>query len=139
MHRKNGNLSPIRIVITLLLQNPDLLDIFEQKKINLTEIELPGMDLLKEVLQIIEDSRPKSSAVLLEKFRGKSSEKVVNTLMNWSFILDQETGREFAGALDRLVESANEDVINQLIAKESVQGLTTDEKRRLFNLLKLKG
>ena len=137
-HRKNGNLSPIRTVITLLLQNPSLIAVFEQKKINLVGNELPGVDLLKEILHIIEDIRPKNSAVLLEQFRGKSSEKVVNTLMNWDFILDQETGAEFSGALDQLVKSVNEETINKLIVKENSEGLNKDEKNQLVSLLALK-
>ena len=138
IHRKNGNLSPIRVVITLLLQNPSLIEVFEQKKINLARIEQPGIDLLKEVLQIIEDIRPQNSAVLLEKFRETPSEKVVNTLMNWNSILEQDTSMEFSGALDRLVESANEELINQLIAKGNDRDLTDDEKNQLSNLLRLK-
>lgn len=137
-HRKKGNLSPIRVVITLLLQNPNLIEVFEQKKISPIGDDLPGSDLLKDVLQIIENIRPQNSAVLLEQFRGKASEKVVNTLMNWHFILEQDTRLEFSGALDRLVESINADAITKLIEKESHQGLSKDEKNQLSDLLKLK-
>lgn len=129
-------MSPIRIVIALLLQNPQLFELVEQQELNWAELDCPGMDVLKEVLQTIEDIKPKNAAILMESFRGKSSEKVVNALINWDFfILDDGIEDEFSGALDKLIEQVDEGILDRLLAKEKEGGLTENEKDRLRELL----
>ncbi len=136
--RREGQvkLSPIRIVIALLLQNPGLIELVEQRDAEWQDVDFPGMTVLTEVLQAITEVKPKNAAVLVEYFRGKPSEKVVNTLINWNFfILEQGVEAEFSGALDRLFEQMKEVVLNQLLEKERSDGLTQDEKGQLRKLL----
>ncbi|MCK5889127.1 MAG: DNA primase [Methylococcales bacterium] len=129
--------SPARIAIALLLQNPVLIEVFNDKKINLSEFSFPGVDLLKEILHVIDATQADSPAVLLEHFRGNPSERTLKTLINWEFILSAGLESEFSGALDRLVEHAVEDKLNQLLLKEKNHGLDVDEKRQLCRLIKL--
>lgn len=134
--KAKAKISPVRIVIALLLQNPQLIEVVEQRELNWEEVDCSGMDVLTEVLQAIEDIRPKNAAILMEYFRGKSSEKVIDILMNWDFfILEEGVEAEFSGALDRLVEQANEDVLNRLLTKEKAGGLDQNEKNQLRKLL----
>lgn len=136
---KSNNLSPARIAISLLLQNPQLIEIVEQKELDLEKLSFPGLGLLKEILHAIDKVRPKNSAILLESFRGKASEKTIKTLINWNFVVDDgiDLKKEFAGALDRLVEHANESIVNKLLLKEKHTGLTKDEKKQLLEIFDL--
>ena len=128
--------SPVRIVIALLLQNPQLADVFEQKALDLSEMAFPGVDVLKDVLQVIEKIKPANSAVLVECFRGKANEKVVNTLINWDFfILDDGVEAEFLGAVDLMLRQMDEKRLGDLLAKEKARGLSLDEREQLKKLL----
>ncbi|NOR71208.1 MAG: DNA primase [Methylomarinum sp.] len=135
-HEGQVKLSPVRIVIALLLQNPGLIEFVEQREAEWLDVDFPGMAVLKEVIQAIETVKQKDTAVLSEYFRGKPSEKVVNTLINWDFfILEQGVEAEFSGALNRLLEQMEEVVLNQLLMKEKSEGLSQDEKSQLRKLL----
>ncbi len=135
-HEGRVKLSPVRIVIALLLQNPGLIEFVEQREAEWLDVDFPGMAVLKEVIQAIETVKQKDTAVLSEYFRGKPSEKVVNTLINWNFfILEQGVEAEFSGALNRLLEQMEEVVLNQLLMKEKSGGLSQEEKSQLRKLL----
>lgn len=136
-HKSKSKLSPARIVIALLLQNPKLNEIIEQRELNWAELDFPGAELLKEILQVIEKNKPGNAAVLTESFRGTTNEKVVNTLAHWGFfILDDGVEAEFSGALDRLLEQVDENILNRLLDKERAIGLNSDEKDQLRKMFK---
>ncbi len=136
MASPKARLSVARIVIALLLQNPQLIEIIEQFELNWLDFDFPGREMLIEVIAAIEEIRPGNAAILAEYFRGKSSEKVVNTLLNWEFfILENGVEAEFSGALARLYEHAKEKRLNQLLDKDRLAGLSSNEKEQLRNLL----
>jgi len=128
--------SPVRIVVAHLLQNPHLIDVFERRDLDLSGMDFPGLDVLKEVLQVIAEIKPANSAVLMECFRGKQSEKVVNTLINWDFfILNKGVEAEFVGAVDLMLHQLDEERLSVLLNKEKVSGLNADERILLGKLL----
>ncbi|NOQ77451.1 MAG: DNA primase [Methylococcaceae bacterium] len=134
--RNKSRVSPVRIVIASLLQNPGLIDAFERRELDLSEMNFPGLEMLKEVLRVIDEIEPGNSAVLVEYFRGKPSEKVVNTLINWDFfILNKGVEAEFLGAVDLMLQQVDEVRLNSLLAKERAQGLSKEEKELLKRLL----
>lgn len=129
-------LSPARIVIALLLQNPHLFEIIEQLEFNWLDFYFPGQEVLLEIIGAIKKIKPGNAAILVEYFRGKDSEKIVNTLVNWDFfILENGVEEEFSGALKRLLEQINEQKLANLLAKERQTGLNLNEKEQLRNLL----
>jgi len=128
--------SPVRAVVAHLLQNPQLIDVFEQKELDLSEMDFPGLDVLKEVLQAIDEIKPDNSAVLMEFFRGKESEKIVNTLISWDFfILNNGVEAEFLGAVDRMLQQLDEGRLDDLLNKEKEVGLNPGERILLGRLL----
>jgi len=131
-----GKVSPIRMVIALLLQNPALIEVFEQKELDLSGMDFPGLDMLTEVVQVIEEIKPGNPAILMEYFRGKSREKTVNTLMNWDFfILSDGVEAEFSGAINLMLQQVDEESLADLLAREKKQGLNLDERELLKKLL----
>lgn len=134
--RERAKVSPVRRVVALLLQNPELIDVFEQQELDLSTMDFAGIDVLKDVVQVIEAIRPANSAVLLEYFREKPNEKVVNTLINWDFfILSDGVEAEFLGAIDLMRQQVGEEVLERLLSKEKVQGLNLEERELLKRLL----
>jgi len=136
LNQASSKASPVRIVVAYLLQNPHLIDAFERRDLDLSEMNFPGVNVLKEVLQVIAEIKPANSAVLMEYFRGKQSEKVVNTLINWDFfILNKGVEAEFVGAVDLMLQQLDEERLNALLNKEKASGLSADERVLLGQLL----
>jgi DNA primase len=137
--RTGGHLSPARVVIALLLQNPRLSETIERYEFDWLELDFQGADILKQIVQAVELIRPENTGVLVEFFRGKPSEKIVNTLVKWDFLVpDEGVDAEFSGAFERLLEQADEAVLNRLLIKEQAEGLNQAEKEQLGRLLNKK-
>ncbi len=134
-----GHSSPARVVISLLLQNPRLIEIVDDFELDWSSLSFPGLDVLSDVVQAIKLIKPENTAVLLEYYRDKPSEKIIYTMVNMDFYIP-ESGieAEFSGALERLLQLSNETALNQLVDKEKAQGLDDSEKEQLKKLLKKK-
>jgi len=132
----DNKLSPIRSIISLLLQNPELIEQLESKNINWALINLPGVDLLKKIVEIITSNPNISLPCLLEHFRGKEEEKYIKIMMNHEFFISgTEIKEEFSGAIDRLISQGNENRLDQLIAKERESGLDAQQQKELLAML----
>jgi len=135
-NRGKARMSPVRMVVALLLQNPRLIDVFEQKELDLSEMVFPGVDVLRDVLQAIEVAKPSNSAVLMEYYRDKPNEKVVATLMSWDlFILSDGVDAEFSGAIGLMLQKIDEEKLDHLLGKEKERGLSLEERGVLKKLL----
>ncbi len=129
-------LSPIRSTISLLLQNPELIDTLENKNINWDLINLPGVDLLKKIVEIIISNPTINLPCLLEYFRDTDEEKYIKIMMNHEFFISgSEVKEEFSGAIDRLINQGNENRLDQLIAKERKSGLDAMQQKELLTML----
>ena len=130
-------LSPVRIVISLLLQYPDFIDVIEEKRIKWTTINLRGVDLLKQVVEIILKSPNIKPSQLLEYFRGQESESHVNKVVNDQFLISGKEAlkEEFSGAIDRLIQQGKDSRFNELCAKQKVSGLSTNEQQEMLSLV----
>ena len=134
--QEDTKLSPVRLVITLLLQNPSLIEVFEQKEIHWQALEFPGVDLLKKIVEIIEQHPDINLPSLIEYFRGQDEEKYINIMMNHDFFISgNEVKEEFSGAIDRLIDQGRERRLDELIAKERVSGLVEHEQKELLSML----
>jgi len=138
-HKQNQadvKLSPVRIAISLLLQNPSLIDVFEEKNINWQGLDFPGISLLKTIVEIIVESPNINLPSLLEYFRGKEEEGYIGVMMNHDFFISgDELKEEFSGAIDRLINQGQESRLDQLIAKERASGLSEHERKELLSML----
>ncbi|GAB4262026.1 MAG: DNA primase [Methylomicrobium sp.] len=136
--RRSGSkrLSPSRVAIALLLQNPDLVEIVEQKEIDWSVLNFPGSQLFQEAVDLIVCENPKNLSMLLELFRGRDSEELVKQLAFLDVMVPDEGVRaEFSDALDRLLRHAKDSLIEQLIEKEKKGGLSKEEREQLGKLL----
>jgi DNA primase len=121
--------SMMRKLLALLLQYPQLSQKAEQQMYELVDVNLAGMDLLKQVLELISREQPKTSAVLIEIFRGTEHEKVINALANLAWEVPEfDADAEFGGAWNQLLRQIQDNRMAALIEKSSRgESLTADE------------
>jgi len=128
-------LSPVRIVISLLLQNPDFIELIEQKEIKWSMINLAGADLLKQVVEIITQHPNINQPQLIEHFRGQKAEKYINIMMNHDFLISDGLKEEFSGAIDILIQEGKNSRFDELNTKQKISGLSTNEQQEMLSLV----
>jgi DNA primase len=129
-------LSLQRRVLALLLQHPQLGMVKELSPLQLEGLNFAGRELLEDVLRVIGLEKPGNSAMLLELYRGSVHEKTINALAALDLgIPDGGELPEFIGAFKQLLRQSRQERLNDLLAKESREGLGDEEKRLLLNLL----
>jgi len=134
--QEDAKLSPVRMAISLLLQNPELIEVLEEKELSWRNIELAGVNVLKKIVDIIVNHPNINLPRLLECFRGAEEEKYINIMMNHEFYMTGEALKdEFSGAIDRLIDHGKEQRLDELIAKERASGLAEQEQKELLSRL----
>ncbi len=132
--RKDLKLSPVRVVIALLLQNPALAEVLEERDLDWEALNFSGVALLRDIFQLILVKRPENTAVLLEAYRDSKQEKAVRALAALELMVPDEAA-EFCGALERLLSQSEESDLEYLLEKERREGLSAHEKEELKRLL----
>ena len=129
-------LSLAQFVIALLLQNPELVDVVEQKELNWEELELSGYEVFNDFIRLLLEREPRNASVALEMFRGRKEEKWVKKLAFTDLSIPGEGVRaELSDGLDRLVAQARKDGVAKLLAKKQSGGLSQDEQAKLKIML----
>lgn len=135
----NGRLSSARTAIALLVQNPRLADLVEQREIDWSGLEFPGASLFKNIQHMIVDKNPTNAAVLVECYRGAAEEKPIKALALLDLqVSDDKIDRVFCDAMDRLLTQAKEAVLARLLDKNKACGLDAQEKELLRKMLAAK-
>lgn len=135
-------LTPLRVVLALLIQNPGLINLFAECERDLLNIEFRGKQLLMDICRTIQVKQPANSAILLDALRATKWEREARILVNLKVSPDGIAGfdesAEFRGALVRVVELGRKQYRDQLFEKQSKEGLTVSEKNILMELLSAK-
>jgi DNA primase len=128
-------LSPARIAIAILMQNPVLA---KEIVVNLPESNMPGMRLLSELINLLKSSSSKLTAGnIIERWRGKPEEKYLTQLTNYEFMIPADVLTiELQAAMRKLCSQVVDVEIDGLMAKASNGELVGKEKQKLQNLLK---
>lgn len=135
----NGRLSSARMAIALLVQNPRLAEIFEQRETNRNELEFSGADLFKNILQMIADKNPANAAVLTECYRDTAEEKSIKALaLLDTQVPDDKIDAVFSDSLDRLLTQSRKTILTRLLDKSKTEGLDAQEKELLLKMLAAK-
>ncbi len=136
---ESNRLSSARVAIALLLQNPGLVDCVEQKNIDWIGLEFRGIELFKNILQVILDKRSVNTAVLIEYYRNTAEERSVKALALLDvYVSDDKIEEVFSDALDGLLKQAREASIERLQAKAQDKGLDVQEQATLIKMLAIK-
>jgi DNA primase len=135
----NSRLSSARVAIALLVQNPRLAELLEQREIDWCGLEFPGAELFKNILRMIADKNPANTAVLLECYRDTAEEKSIKALaLLDSQVSDDKIEAVFCDSLDRLLTQARETALTKLLNKGKTEGLDAQEKELLRKMLTVK-
>jgi len=125
--------SLIRSAISLLLQQPGLAMQIDVPT-SLEGLQLPGAELLLELLQIVHRQPNISTGALLEHFRERKEGQHLQTLLGQETYIDAEgLEQEFDGVLTRLGSLLRRQRLNDLLARQSSLG--PEEKQELSSLL----
>ena len=125
--------SLVRTALVLLLQYPTLAEYASPAQ--LVPVELPGVPLLVDILQMLHNQPDLSTAMLLEKWRGTEHEGALHRLTRMPLSISEAgVEAEFTGAIARLLKKHQEQRLERLIAKTEVEGLSDAEKAE-FNAL----
>jgi DNA primase len=138
---KRGKPSLARLTIALLLQNPALADILTKKMSHWTEVEFPGLDVLKDVLRTIVKNKPSNMGALIECYRDTDKYKMINTLASYNLELDAASKevieKTFTDGINKLIYQAKDALLTDLLVKENSHSLNAEEKKILIKMLKL--
>jgi DNA primase len=128
--------SNLRFAMALLIQQPELVKTITEP---LPAININGMDLFLEVIAKAEQNPDSKTGTLLEHWRDKEEGKILAKLAQWEHMIPP-TGIqvEFEGAIKKLRQIAEAHVIENLLAKAALTGLSSEEKQNLSELINSK-
>lgn len=135
-----GSRNLVRQSIFLLVQHPQIADRVGTRfgdLETLATVNRPGIPLLVELLSELQQEPCASTAVLLERWRGRPNvEHLTNLAKRPSHISDLEVAvKELSGALAALVSEVGTSRYEQLLHKKAESGLTQAEKSELQQLV----
>ncbi|ABY70051.1 DNA primase [Actinobacillus pleuropneumoniae serovar 3 str. JL03] len=127
--------TPMRLLIALLLQNPELVK-FVPDISALKTLEEPGFELLLELVEVCRQKVGVSMGALLEHWRDKPNYRTLELLADWEHLVTSENiETTFIETLDFLYAKLVEKRIEVLIAKDRSLGLSAEEKQELVMLI----
>ena len=131
-----SRLSSARVAIALLLQRPSLAEIVIQKDIDWNGLEFRGIQLFKNILEVIGDKKSINTAVLIEHYRDTNEEKSVKALALLDvYVSDDKIEDVFCDALNVLLKQARDLGISKLLAKAQAKSLEMEEQELLIKML----
>ncbi|WP_312053138.1 DNA primase [Pantoea brenneri] len=124
----------MRVLVALLIQNPQLASMVPSLD-GLSESKMPGLPLFIELVGRCNENPGLTTGQLLELYRGTNFSQTLETLAIWNhMIVDEEAEAVFQDSLASIYDSALEERLEFLIARERTQGLSADERRELWTL-----
>lgn len=124
----------MRVLIALLIQSPQLATLVPSLD-GLSESKMPGLPLFIELVGRCNENPGLTTGQLLELYRGTNFSQTLETLAIWNhMIVDEEAEAVFQDSLASIYDSALEERLEFLIARERTKGLSADERRELWTL-----
>ena len=118
-----------------LLYQPELAQKAGEPR-RLAELDIPGIKLLVEVLEILQKNPTLNSSALLERWRGTENGSHLEKLATWEpeITAGESLEQEFSGALAQLDQQRLEHRYDYLLARSNQGELDPEEKRELQEL-----
>ncbi len=126
--------TPVRLAIATLLREPSLILELDYK-IDLSKSSIAGVKLLATIISSYAQEPDLSPAVLIERFRGQEEATQLQKLMAWNPPELEDPKRAFVDAMAWIQRKTHNQRVQELIDKESTDGLTDDERQEFRNLL----
>lgn len=127
--------TPMRLLIALLLQNPQLANL-DYDLSSLSGLNEPGFDLLEKLTALCRENVGITLGQILEYWRDSEYIKPLEILATWDHLIeDANIENTFIETLSFLFMQLTEKRIESLIAKDRSVGLAEAEKKELMLLL----
>jgi len=127
--------TPMRILVALLLQNPELVKFVPDLE-PLKNLDEPGYDLLAELTALCREKVGISAGQLLEHWRDTKQQKTLEKLLAWNHLIEDDKIEDtFRETLRYFYLQLVDKRIHWLIAKDRAEGLALNEKKELSHLL----
>ncbi len=126
--------TPVRLAISALLHEPSLaLDI--ESVAELEKSSLAGVPLLTKIITIWSQEPKLSTAALIERFRDQQEGLQMQKLLAWNPPELDDPKQAFIDAMSWIYRKTQSARVQELIEKESTDGLSKDERHEFRNLL----
>ena len=133
--KKQTKATPVRFAIALLLEHPHIVNALPNINI-LKQLNLPGIELLNQLLVLCKNNPEVSSAQLVEHFRGTEQGKQLAKLMCWEHGVEPDAAEEFfLDSIEKLLNSFVEQRTELLLQKARTGQISPVEKQELQALL----
>ena len=131
-----GQPSVVRHAITLLLNHPQAAQKVDIEK--LASVSRKGTDLLQSLIETVQEEPNITTAGLLERYRHDEQGRHLGKLAASEMPLDDDfdAAAELVDCLEQLAIAGRKERITFLIEKQTLSGLSDDEKAELQELLK---
>jgi DNA primase len=128
-------LTPLRMAVALLLRNPQLA-LLPDLPSGWRRLDSTGVTLLADMLELIGNQPNLTSVQLIERWHDREEYRYLNKLAAMDLPVPEEgMEAEFRGVLHRLETQLRKEELERLLDKADGEGLTSDEKQQLKNLL----
>lgn len=132
---KKAKITPIRLAIALLLEHPHIVNALPDINL-LQQLEMPGIQLLNQLLLLCKQNPGTNSAQLIENFRGQVEGQQLTKVLCLEHHVEAENAESmFLDLIENFLNIFIEQRTEQLFAKERSGGLTKEEKFELQSLL----
>ncbi len=133
---QDGQVSPLALAVSLLLQNPVLAQSVEAQD-ELKQLQIPGADVLTEIIERARSQPDLTTAGLLEFFRETPVHDYLGRLAMRSNLIDENVlERQFTDTLSHLLEEHYDLRRRELLEKAREAELSSEESAELSRLLK---
>ncbi|MEZ8141376.1 DNA primase [Enterovibrio norvegicus FF-33] len=127
--------TPMREVITLLLQNPGFVESVPPLD-GVEALGIPGINLFTTMLELCRHRPNITTGQLLEHWRGSDQEALLAKLASWELPINEDNALDvFLDSLDRILAQCVAQQIDKLQARDRSIGLSAEERRELWQLL----
>ncbi|PML81492.1 DNA primase [Enterovibrio norvegicus] len=127
--------TPMREVITLLLQNPRFAESLPPLG-GMDDLNIPGLKLFTTMLELCMQRPNITTGQLLEFWRGTEQEALLAKLASWELPINEYNALDvFLDSLDKILAQCVSQQIDKLQAKDRSVGLSAEEQRELWLLI----
>lgn len=125
--------SSLRQALTLLIQNPHLVELISEP---LTPLDMKGFDLFLKVVELTQQNPNITTGMLLEYWRDNPEATLLAKLAQAEYATSGiKLEQEFSGAIKQLRKLATDSAIEKLLNKAAQQALSHDERQLLNTLI----
>lgn len=133
--RKNTKITPVRLAIALLVEHPHIVKELGDTSV-LEPLNVPGVDLLTQLLKLCQQNPEIKTAQLLEYFRDTAEGKQLSKLMCWQHHVEADAAADvFLDSIEKLLNDFVEKRAEFLLQKARVKQITPQERQELQAIL----